>query len=452
MDYFKYLRKEFSMKKVLFTMIAALLVFSGSAIGQYTWTYDSDFYVNPGPHGVVVDPAGKIWIGFFNASDTLITANNDTIPVSAIFVFNPDGTQADFSPISVLTVNGVADTLWRTPPRRRCRGVSLHPNGNIMYSTDDGVYIIDYQTGEALAKLQGNVGVSYTEAAVDENGFIYIAGVVPGGAPIEIYDENLDLYSFVLDTNTTISRSLIVTPDGKDVYHGAIYPGVGVIHYHSDDGPDGVYTVVDTINGDPNREMWGQCLDWDPWGMIWVGTYWDVPETGYKAWYALDPNNAYAIVDTFGTPAGNPSEGEVPPPGDGLYAPRGVAFYQDGNTWVMLTADFDGGVVKKWTNDNPVTGIFTVDNGVIHGFELLQNYPNPFNPSTSIPFQIEKAGLVELKVYNVMGREIATLVNQKMAAGFHTVHFDASNLPTGKYFYRLKVDGQLQTKQMTLMK
>jgi hypothetical protein len=90
------------------------------------------------------------------------------------------------------------------------------------------------------------------------------------------------------------------------------------------------------------------------------------------------------------------------------------------------------------------------------GFALSQNYPNPFNPSTRIQYTIESAGLVSLKVYDMLGREVATLVNGRQEAGTYTVQFGinsgASGLSSGIYFYRLKVGSFISTKKLVLMK
>ncbi len=83
---------------------------------------------------------------------------------------------------------------------------------------------------------------------------------------------------------------------------------------------------------------------------------------------------------------------------------------------------------------------------------LMQNYPNPFNPSTTIRYQLNAAGHVTLKVYDVLGREVAMLVDERQSAGTHTVTFDASELASGVYFYRVSANGFTETKKMILTK
>ena len=85
-------------------------------------------------------------------------------------------------------------------------------------------------------------------------------------------------------------------------------------------------------------------------------------------------------------------------------------------------------------------------------FSLLQNYPNPFNPTTSIRYSIAKASIVSLKIYNILGQEVATLVNQHQTAGDYTTTFDASRYASGVYFYRLNAGGFRQVRKMLLLK
>jgi len=85
-------------------------------------------------------------------------------------------------------------------------------------------------------------------------------------------------------------------------------------------------------------------------------------------------------------------------------------------------------------------------------YSLFQNYPNPFNPVTKISYAIPKSGLVTLRVYDILGREVATLVNEVKTAGNFTVDFNASNFSSGAYFYRLESNGFVDTKKMMVIK
>jgi len=85
-------------------------------------------------------------------------------------------------------------------------------------------------------------------------------------------------------------------------------------------------------------------------------------------------------------------------------------------------------------------------------FALSQNYPNPFNPVTTIRYDLPQNDYVRLAVYDILGREVALLVNSEVAAGVHAAHFDATNLGSGVYIYRLDAAGKSLIKSMTLIK
>ncbi len=99
-----------------------------------------------------------------------------------------------------------------------------------------------------------------------------------------------------------------------------------------------------------------------------------------------------------------------------------------------------------------VIGIVNINTNVPDNFSLQQNYPNPFNPQTKIRFAIKSASFTELKIYDILGRELKTLVNENLKPGEYEVSFYAANLPSGVYFYRLNTEGFTQTKKMILIK
>ena len=85
-------------------------------------------------------------------------------------------------------------------------------------------------------------------------------------------------------------------------------------------------------------------------------------------------------------------------------------------------------------------------------YALNQNYPNPFNPTTKISYSIKEEGLVTLKVYDILGKEIATLVNENKPAGFYEAEFNASQLPSGMYIYKIQSGSFSDVKKMLLTK
>ena len=83
---------------------------------------------------------------------------------------------------------------------------------------------------------------------------------------------------------------------------------------------------------------------------------------------------------------------------------------------------------------------------------LSQNHPNPFNPSTRIEYAVPKSGIVSLRVFDMLGREVAVLVDGSVEAGWYSVNFNAQNLSSGVYLYRLEVGGSSVTKRLVLVK
>ena len=109
-----------------------------------------------------------------------------------------------------------------------------------------------------------------------------------------------------------------------------------------------------------------------------------------------------------------------------------------------------GGVWKRPLSQ--MVGINQIGQNVPEKFELFQNYPNPFNPSTNIKYQIAKSGDVKLIVYDVLGNEVATLVNEKLQPGTYEIEWNAFNYPSVVYFYKLTAGDYKQTNKMILLK
>ncbi|MBE2218651.1 MAG: exo-alpha-sialidase [Ignavibacteria bacterium] len=101
---------------------------------------------------------------------------------------------------------------------------------------------------------------------------------------------------------------------------------------------------------------------------------------------------------------------------------------------------------------NPLIGIDPIVGTIAEEYSLSQNYPNPFNPTTTMKFALPLSEIVRLSIYDILGREIETLVNEKLAAGSYSVNWDASGYPSGLYFYRLESDNFTETRKMVLIK
>ncbi|MCW8804364.1 MAG: T9SS type A sorting domain-containing protein, partial [Ignavibacteriaceae bacterium] len=117
-------------------------------------------------------------------------------------------------------------------------------------------------------------------------------------------------------------------------------------------------------------------------------------------------------------------------------------------------------IYTEWVDAGGLTDISDNKNELPSAFNLSQNYPNPFNPSTKINYTVPSVTLrqaqsdikVSLKVYDLLGNEIVTLVNEEKPAGEYEVEFKAFGLSSGIYFYKLQAGGYLETRKMVLLK
>ncbi|MBS1516892.1 MAG: T9SS type A sorting domain-containing protein [Bacteroidetes bacterium] len=137
--------------------------------------------------------------------------------------------------------------------------------------------------------------------------------------------------------------------------------------------------------------------------------------------------------------------------GNGTTSTPKIFLYTDKNVpagnynYRLKQIDFNGNFEYHNLNSEVVVGI-------PGNFELSQNYPNPFNPETKISYQIPRDAYVSLKVYNNSGKEVATLVNNSVSAGYYTVNFNAANLSSGIYFYKLETEGFTKVMKMAVVK
>lgn len=163
----------------------------------------------------------------------------------------------------------------------------------------------------------------------------------------------------------------------------------------------------------------------------------------YRVDSDISPNETAAIETSANLIAltGETSYTDNTPPSEGSY-------------WYFVTS-VSRNSIESIPTDAVDAGIVVSNEDEINfeeGFKLFQNYPNPFNPTTNIQFSLENSSEVQLKVFDVLGREVETLVNGRISQGMHTVNFDATNLSSGIYFYQLKTQSIVLTRQMMLIK
>ncbi|MBP3193746.1 T9SS type A sorting domain-containing protein [Natronogracilivirga saccharolytica] len=406
-------------------------------------------------HGLTFDGEDKLWTGGYYQ-----TTDEDGNPARALECFEADlETPCDFSP-----VYGVehADSTLRFG---MITGVASDPNGDVLitmhgniYEADDDFTLdvatsfivrIDHQTGEGLdvaeiTDMRDDDNSHAHQLAADENGYIYYSAVF-GGAPIHIVDENFNEVGQATANREDFARDIAVNADGSKIYQPTDGPTIQV--YEGD--PFGGYELADTTTfADMDPGAVSVC---PATGMLHAsasGSGWD-PLNDPEVWntnsiYSFDPTAGYAVSDEVSWDFGD---------GDEEFHPlRGLAISSDGQT--MVAGSFGGQGLQKFTRDElpePTAGEeFRAETP--EGYVLEQNYPNPFNPDTQIRFEIPESGMATLKVYDMLGREVTTLVNEHMDAGQHQVTFDATGLASGTYIYRLEVGGVELTRQMSFIK
>jgi Secretion system C-terminal sorting domain len=119
---------------------------------------------------------------------------------------------------------------------------------------------------------------------------------------------------------------------------------------------------------------------------------------------------------------------------------------------IVTVTDFGGVAYVDNLAFDGATDVQLITNNIPNRYELNQNYPNPFNPSTIVEYSIPSESFVELKVYDILGNEVATLVNEQQQAGVYRADFTADNLPSGMYFARISANDFTQVIKMTLLK
>lgn len=117
---------------------------------------------------------------------------------------------------------------------------------------------------------------------------------------------------------------------------------------------------------------------------------------------------------------------------------------------IVFSFSINANADTKNNSNNNLKG--SVSSNISDDYKLYQNFPNPFNPATILSYKINQSGFVTLKVYNLVGQVVATLVNDYQEVGTYSKQFDASNLSAGIYLYKLQVNNFTSVKRMTLIK
>ncbi len=220
----------------------------------------------------------------------------------------------------------------------------------------------------------------------------------------------------------------------------------------------GYYTIRDIIfvnystgfiAGLDASDQSGFILKTSDGGNTWLNTLKE-PSVSFNSLFFYDENNGIAVGDS-GTIAVTTNGGsswsvhKIPHVRNNLFS---ISTTDPLNIWI---AGGNGAIIK-----GKIPSITFVNNirgsGLPDDYQLSQNYPNPFNPTTTISYSIPNESFVTIKVYDILGREVETLVNEEKNAGNYNVNFNAGNLSSGIYFYRMQAGNFIQTKKLLLLK
>ncbi len=290
-------------------------------------------------------------------------------------------------------------------------------------------------------------------------------------------------------------QDLSPIPEGADFNVFIPFAGSGSFVHTADVSNINLnWTVIDNpaLNGDPNA-VFIVTQNWNPSGGsgvynnssigVWyTGSNWAIfnqdlspmpegadfniliPSGSDKFVHTAEVSNINSNWTAIDNPAlnGEPdgiffvTQNWSPVGGGGIYNNSPFGVWYTGSNWAIFNQDFismpEGAAFNIYLATDGVTGVKGDNDAVVESFELGQNYPNPFNPSTTITYQIPENSFVSIKVYDVLGKEVATLVNQEKSKGTYEVNFDASKLSSGFYLYTMSVGKFVESKKMILMK
>jgi photosystem II stability/assembly factor-like uncharacterized protein len=291
---------------------------------------------------------------------------------------------------------------------------SLAANGNNIFAgtehinTGTGVYLsIDNGAGWIQTSLNDR---TIRSLAVSGNNIFAGTSFSSGSYGVYLSTDNGANWNLTTLTDQTV-YSLVI--NGNRIFAGTI----GNAIYYSDDN-----------------------------GLTWTPTF--VPGQSIYS-LAVSGNNIFAGTYQFGINVSSNNGTNWASINEGLLSGISVYSICIFNNYIYIGTS-GLGVWRRPLSE--VTNVQTITNDVPQQFSLSQNFPNPFNPSTSIHFSVPSSEFVTLKVFDVLGDEVATLINEEKPEGTYEAVFNAANLTSGIYFYELKAGEFIQTKKMILMK
>jgi sugar lactone lactonase YvrE len=318
------------------------------------------------------------------------------------------------------------------------------PDGNILVSGrgNTSILMYDKSTGAFVGPFTNGYTLDNpTKIAYGPDGYVYVSQWGTSNQKVVRFDGNGG--NFISEFTQSLNLPLGHTWDSEGNLYVACYGSRDVRKFDTSGNFLGIFTETGHLQGPTN--LW-----FDNTGNLFVIDW------------------VLGSVIQFNAITGGYIRTFI----SGLQNAEGYSFGPDSNLYIC---DWSQNLIKRYTPGGTLIGIFTnqgnmlapnsilfrpvkiiaVEEGtniITDNFSLKQNYPNPFNPGTIINYELRITNYVTLKVFNSLGKEVATLVNQKQSEGSYSVDFNAANLPSGIYYYSLKTDGISETKKMILLK
>jgi photosystem II stability/assembly factor-like uncharacterized protein len=406
---------------------------------------------------------------------------------------------------------GVTDNFTSVHFYNSLYGMAVSSNGKIIKTTNGGVNWVQINPVLSMNFAEVRI-ISLTNACaagkLTSNSYLSILFTTNAGSSWDsVYTYNQTAYTFnnmrffgdtgFVSYNSTISGSALRSYNGGANWTFAYGPSMGSYQDFAFVTPmvyfNFCYENLFVPNPYPHYENKQYCLKTTNGGSGWLVTQYDNTSTSYglKA-YFYDINTGYMFKSNGDFRATNNSglnwyyNPTIPFSSiTSVHLNSGTNIFMSGKSTSnipCIAKSTNGGVNWAITNIpnvsnvnkvfliNQTTGWAACDNGLIYKttdggltniasennvsakYKVYQNYPNPFNPTTYVKFSILNSGDVKIVVYDLMGREVQTLVNERLQPGTYETTFDGSNLTSGVYFYRIFTEGYTETRKMLLLK
>jgi uncharacterized delta-60 repeat protein len=423
-----------------------IIKYNSSGVQQWLQKYNGPGNGDDKVHSSALDASGNIYVtgeswGIGTNYDYATVKYNSSGIQEWVARYNGPGDSADA--VTSLSVD-VAGNVYVT-------GESCGIGTNFDYAT------IKYNSSgvqQWVARYDGPANdVDFAKAiAVDELGNIYVTGSSRENigynfdyATIKYNSSGVQQWAnrFNGPTNLDDEASCIVLDDSDNVYitgsSRGLYFDFVTIKYNS----SGVQQWLSRYNGIGAYVDLAYSLALDNSGNVYVTG--SSVDTGTNYDYATIKYNSSGTQQWVAIYSG---QGNYDDAAYSIVVDGSGSVYLTGTSWRGYGTDYDYATIKY---SQPI-GIKKISKDIPDKFSLSQNYPNPFNPSTIINYQLPKSGDVKLIIYDAIGRELKTLVNEQQNAGSYRVEFDGSDFSSGIYFYKLSGGDFVETKKMILLK